>query len=256
MLSLYLMSFQLLHQFIIYGDKCWTSVQTQSNKDELTKKWQHDSLSANFAGMVDDKWPQRSNKLKLYAEDVFAKDNTTFIRKPSNSLIVALQEKPFNNINQSLKKERQTAKFPEKLYMKCKDFYCPCDACCACCCCPLLFMLRAASSSRILCVCSCVKFYERWWSAIFKSEVNIKYMFTDKSSRGMETGVPVCPSVMCTCSEFSVGRVLGRTGWTVGRAGVRWRAGLLLVLRGAIRLQRCHGRWWVFAFGRATLTAE
>lgn len=132
--------------------------------------------------------------------------------------------------------------------------YCPCDLCCACCCCPLLFMLQAVSPSRIL-LCVCVTFMkdDGLW---LQSEVEIKYKFTDKSSRGMQTGVPVCPSVMCTCSEFSVRRVLGRTGWTVGRAGVRWRAGLLLVLRGAVRLQRCHGHWRVFAFGRAAFTAE
>lgn len=52
------------------------------------------------------------------------------------------------------------------------------------------------------------------------------------------------------------GGFLWRTCGTVGRAGVRWRAGLLLVLWRAVRLQQCHGWWRVLTFWRTAFTAE
>ena len=58
-------------------------------------------------------------------------------------------------------------------------------------------------------------------------------------------------------AKRSVRRVfLGRTGGTVGRAGVRRRTGLLLLLRRAVGLQRRHGCRRVLALGRAAFAAE
>lgn len=62
----------------------------------------------------------------------------------------------------------------------------------------------------------------------------------------------LCVSVL----KISVRKFLRRTGGTVERAGVRWRAGLLLVLWRAVRLQRRHGCRRVLALGRATFAAE
>lgn len=89
----------------------------------------------------------------------------------------------------------------------------------------------------------------------FQSKVEIQYKFTNESLKRMWTGVPVCPSVHeAKLSVWSVCLFfllllfflflffLGGTGRTVGRAGVRRRAGLLLVLGCAVRLQGRHCR--------------
>ncbi len=89
--------------------------------------------------------------------------------------------------------------------------------------------------------------------------MEIQYKFTDKSFivRGGWRQASLCVRQSCVhVAELSVRRILGRTGGTVGRAGVGWRAGLLLVLRCAVRLQRRHRRWRVLALGRAAFAAE
>lgn len=65
-------------------------------------------------------------------------------------------------------------------------------------------------------------------------------------------GETVCVRV----AKRSVMIVLGRTGGTVGRTGVRRRTGLLLVLWCAVGLQGRHGRRRVLALGGATFTVE
>lgn len=83
----------------------------------------------------------------------------------------------------------------------------------------------------------------------FQSKVEIQYKFTNESLKRMWTGVPVCPSVheaklsvWSVCLFFCFLFCLGGTGRTVGRAGVRRRTGLLLVLGCAVRLQGRHCR--------------
>lgn len=226
------------------------------NKDEMTQSGNIiQYLSANFAGMVDDKWPQRSNTLNpAVCWGCLCKRQRYPLPHPQNSLIITLQEKPFNNINQSLKKKGQNAQFsfPVKIYMKCKD-------------CFFIMSLCLLSLPPAVHVTSSVFFWgfdcgpgpvwQSWWSVVLIGSGDIVQVHW--IVQGGWKQVSLCVRQSCVCVvKFSVRRVLGRTGGTVGRAGVRWSAGLLLVLRGAIRLQRRHGRWRVFALGRAAFAAE
>lgn len=43
-------------------------------------------------------------------------------------------------------------------------------------------------------------FLEGQWSVVL-SEVKTPYKLSDKSRRSLETGAPVCPSVLCSCSN-------------------------------------------------------
>lgn len=92
--------------------------------------------------------------------------------------------------------------------------------------------------------------HEDWWSIVLLRSGDTVQVHCPRT---MEAGVPACP--VCV-AKLSMRRALWRTGRTVGRAGVRWCAGLLLVLRCAVRLQRRRGCWRILAFRRTTFAAE
>lgn len=112
------------NQVINYGGKCQTRLLKHCNKDEMTQRSGNiiQYLSANFAGMVDDKWPQRSNTLNpAVCWGCLCKRQRYPLLHPQNSLIMTLQEKPFNNINQSLKKRKKRTKCT--VLLPSKDIY-------------------------------------------------------------------------------------------------------------------------------------
>lgn len=96
-----------------------------------------------------------------------------------------------------------------------------------------------------LVLCLCIWFSVMHFTSSHKGQwtMEIQYKFTDRCSRAMGAH-RTPPFVHQSCvhvATLSVRNVLGRTGGTIGRAGVRRCTGLLLVLWCAVCLEGRHG---------------
>lgn len=218
-------SFQIIPKFVKYG------VQMSGKAFEtLQQRWQTGAKRFSTYQLILLEWSIMVKQAECSCIVVFTKYDT-LIRNTN------LKEKSFNNFSEFT--------FPVKLYEMWRHFIVP-----------LMFAVRVVAPPSLS---SYSEFFQDlcvWFCNILQilmGDFNKKRRCRP-SPLGWKS--PWMSVSRVHVVVFGVGRSLGRTGGPVRGAGVRWCTRQLLVLWGAVCLQRRHGCWWVFAFGRATFAAE